>query len=70
MAAARGIARNPVEPAAAEGRTSIEEDVLAAGPAEERMPTQAKPPTALNAAPGAEAMPTQGAPRSGGRGRE
>jgi DamX protein len=42
----------------------------AAGAADDRMPTQAKPPTALNAAPGAEAMPTQGPPRSGGRGRE
>jgi hypothetical protein len=32
-------------------------------PAEERMPTQARPPAAATAGPGAEAMPTQGASR-------
>ena len=37
--------------------------------ADERMPTQAKPSTELNAAPGAEAMPTQSSARPASRGR-
>jgi hypothetical protein len=59
----------PKAAASAQGVRSSRSPAADEIPADERMPTQAKPSAVQNAAPGAEAMPSQGPARPGSRGR-